>query len=92
MIIDGALTQLQQIRNGYTTRTTPNTLPRTTKSYLHQIQYQQQQQQNQFAGLAYAMNSMNIIDLTQKSTASDSGSSIGSSAGEISVSILINPY
>uniref|UniRef100_U5EQ25 Putative heat shock factor hsf-type dna-binding domain-containing protein n=1 Tax=Corethrella appendiculata TaxID=1370023 RepID=U5EQ25_9DIPT len=92
--VDGALTQLQQLRNGYTRQTAHNTLPRQSsnkQSYLqHHLQYQQQQQQQQqqqhqqnysTTGLSYALNNMNLIDLT-KSGGSDSGSS--GSTGEIS--------
>lgn len=84
-----ALTQLQQLRNGF--RPSHNTLPRQSnkQSYVNQIQYHHQQQQahqqqqqsnfhgtNPGLGLAYPMNNLSLIDLTQKSS-SDSGSSAG---------------
>ncbi|XP_039433030.1 dual specificity protein kinase splA isoform X2 [Culex pipiens pallens] len=82
-----ALTQLQQLRNGY--RPSHNTLPRQSnkQSYVNQIQYHHQQQQQQQSGfhgtpsvglgsLTHTLNNISLIDLTQKSS-SDSGSSTG---------------
>lgn len=83
-----ALTQLQQLRNGY--RPSHNTLPRQSnkQSYVNQIQYHHQQQQqahqqqsnfhgtNPGLGISYPLNNLSLIDLTQKSS-SDSGSSAG---------------
>lgn len=85
------MTQLQQLRNGYRPSHNTLPRQSNKQSYVNQIQYhhqqqqqahQQQQQQSNFhgtnpgLGIAYPMNNLSLIDLTQKSS-SDSGSSTG---------------